>query len=62
MESVPRSTLIHGTLKGEVALPHNTVRRRLEETDKMSPVMVLKDMSSPKSLLTITRAVPVGTG
>lgn len=50
MESVPRSTLIHGTLKGEVALPHNTVRRRLEETDKMSPVMVLKDMSPPKIL------------
>ena len=50
MESVPRSTLVHGTLKGEVALPHNTVRRRLGETDKMPLMMVLNGMPPPKTL------------
>ena len=50
MESVPGSTLVHGTLKGEVALPHNIVRRRLGETDKMFHMMVLKNMSPPKTL------------
>ena len=50
MESVPGSTLVHGTLKGEVALPHNIVRRRLGETDKMFHMMVLKNMSPPNTL------------
>lgn len=50
MESVPGSTLVDGALKGEVALPHNILRGRLEETDKMSPVMVLNDMSPPNIL------------
>ncbi len=50
MESVPRSILIHVTSKGGVALPRNAVRRRLEETDKMFLMMVLKSMSLLKTL------------